>query len=493
VTFAALSNAAEFFAFDHLPGEESKVVRGISADGSVIVGYSSGIGDTEAWRWTAATGMVPLAEELVDTTTKNRVLGVSADGSTVFGTRETTSGTELFHWTEEGGIGGFVSLELPPDSLSSTQTDVSEDGSAVVGSLKIPTSEPVYSIQGYQYSREVPCLWTAGGDVVSLGVREGFDHSRATRVSYDGSIIAGRSDSWFPDGVTKLTGAWLWSEDTGYVDLGQALITDMSADGSVVVGFTTPSPYQQFRWTKETGMEILPFDSDLVLTVSPDGSVIFGGTEGEVWGTATPFVRYADNSIRDLRELFTTEYGLGDELQGWDLGWVGAISADGRTIVGQGTNPDGDHEPWTAILDPYPVPGDADQDFDFDQLDLVQVQVAGKYLTGEPATWGEGDWNGAPVVFSTDPPQGDDVFNQLDIVAAQQTGLYLQGSYASVQSDGFVVVPEPSGIALMTLGLVGVFACLRRGLPRRAGLPTVADIAAGDRKESATDDRTPHT
>ena len=33
--------------------------------------------------------------------------------------------------------------------------------------------------------------------------------------------------------------------------------------------------------------------------------------------------------------------------------------------------------------------GDADMDLDFDQLDLVQVQIAAKYLTGQPATWGE--------------------------------------------------------------------------------------------------------
>ena len=44
--------------------------------------------------------------------------------------------------------------------------------------------------------------------------------------------------------------------------------------------------------------------------------------------------------------------------------------------------------------------GDADMDCDFDQLDLVQVQVAAKYLTGEPATWGEGDWDAAPVARS---------------------------------------------------------------------------------------------
>ena len=40
--------------------------------------------------------------------------------------------------------------------------------------------------------------------------------------------------------------------------------------------------------------------------------------------------------------------------------------------------------------------GDADQDLDFDQLDLVKVQIAAKYLTGSAATWGDGDWDGAP-------------------------------------------------------------------------------------------------
>ena len=43
--------------------------------------------------------------------------------------------------------------------------------------------------------------------------------------------------------------------------------------------------------------------------------------------------------------------------------------------------------------------GDADQDLDFDQLDLVQVQIANKYLSGQTATWGEGDWDGAPGWF----------------------------------------------------------------------------------------------
>ena len=68
-------------------------------------------------------------------------------------------------------------------------------------------------------------------------------------------------------------------------------------------------------------------------------------------------------------------------------------------------------------------PGNANRDKQFDQLDIVHVLQAGKYLTGEPADWTEGDWN------------CDGVFNQLDIVGALQTGNYLQGPYAARALD----------------------------------------------------------
>lgn len=80
--------------------------------------------------------------------------------------------------------------------------------------------------------------------------------------------------------------------------------------------------------------------------------------------------------------------------------------------------------------------GDADQDLDFDQLDLVQVQIAAKYLTGQPATWGEGDWNAAPGGEQGSPPPGNGLFDQLDIIAALAHGLYLRGPYAAIQPGG---------------------------------------------------------
>jgi hypothetical protein len=80
--------------------------------------------------------------------------------------------------------------------------------------------------------------------------------------------------------------------------------------------------------------------------------------------------------------------------------------------------------------------GDADQDLDFDQLDLVKVQVAAKYLSGTAATWGEGDWDGAPGGSQGSPPAGNGMFDQLDIIAALANGFYLTGPYAAIAPGG---------------------------------------------------------
>ncbi len=121
-------------------------------------------------------------------------------------------------------------------------------------------------------------------------------------------------------------------------------------------------------------------------------------------------------------------------------------------------------------------PGDADQDLDFDQLDLIQVQQAAKYLTALPATWGEGDWDGAPGGAVGSPPAGNGLFNQLDIIRAQQGATYLTGPYAglvpgategdsqtSVGYDagtGEVWVDAPGGVELTSINIdstAGIF------------------------------------
>lgn len=52
--------------------------------------------------------------------------------------------------------------------------------------------------------------------------------------------------------------------------------------------------------------------------------------------------------------------------------------------------------------------------------DLAQVLSGGKYLSGEPATWSDGDWT------------GDGVFNQRDIVMALESGGFPQAPLAAI-------------------------------------------------------------
>ena len=113
--------------------------------------------------------------------------------------------------------------------------------------------------------------------------------------------------------------------------------------------------------------------------------------------------------------------------------------------------------------------GDADQDLDFDQLDLVKVQISAKYLTGQAATWGDGDWNGAPGGEQGSPPAGNGFFDQLDIIAALNNGLYLNGPYAAIVAGGMpndeqtsiiynaetgeVAVDAPAGVELTSINI----------------------------------------
>ena len=104
-----------------------------------------------------------------------------------------------------------------------------------------------------------------------------------------------------------------------------------------------------------------------------------------------------------------------------------------------GGGPGHPYKTWQAtwVVPEYLLqPGDADQDGDFDQDDIVQVQLAGKYLSRRSTTWDEGDWNGGPGGGPGHPPAGDRRFNQLDIVAALSAGVYLTGPYKATQPAG---------------------------------------------------------
>jgi probable HAF family extracellular repeat protein len=89
--------------------------RDVSADGSVVVGVSSG----RAFRWTQVTGMQDLGTL---SGYGSKALGVSADGSVVVGAARNAAGQlRAFRWTPDGGM----------EDLNQTYASLQMDGSAL--------------------------------------------------------------------------------------------------------------------------------------------------------------------------------------------------------------------------------------------------------------------------------------------------------------------------------------------------------------------------
>ena len=174
-------------------------------------------------------------------------------------------------------------------------------------------------------------------------------------------------------------------------------------------------------WLLEVGIDKSVFDPPLPAVLGPANDPANYGID----------LSYRDNDDPDATgtrngdPLFSTNYIWADPTP---AGAFPSKLADnwGQMIAGVGGGP----TPLKA--------GDADMDLDFDQLDLVQVQIAAKYLTGQAATWAEGDWDGAPGGEQGSPPTGNGLFDQLDIIEALGPGHYLTGPYGALAPEGGV-------------------------------------------------------
>jgi cysteine-rich repeat protein/probable HAF family extracellular repeat protein len=253
----------------------------------------------------------------------------------------------------------FTPLGFLSDDTQSVARAVSADGSTVVGSSS-----------GHNGSNARAFVWTRATGMVGIG---STSQSEAYHVSADGSVVVGQFESrafrW-----THATGLQLIS-GTGPGVLG-AVAHDVSADGSIIIGCLNHRDNDSFvfRWTTEGGSVFLdglcpgtqhfsaPHD------ISADGSTSVGRrcrplyTCGDIDGMEAFIANEAIGAPRLSKVLAK----LGIDLTGWHLHTAWGLSADGRTIVGYGTNPDGRREAWLAYSEVWPIPdpvcGDADVD-----------------------------------------------------------------------------------------------------------------------------------
>jgi uncharacterized membrane protein len=257
----------------------------------------------------------------------SRAFGVSADGSVIVGTSKIPGGepqNRAVRWTSSG----MTILSAP--GLVGVAKDVSADGSLVVGRDNPPTGCCGEAV-----------LWTTSGTEIRLGdLPGGYFDSWGEAISADASVVVGQA--WGDSGADAMR----WTQESGMVGLGCSSVfpvvifcnaTDVSADGSVVVGWRGA---EAFRWTAEGGLTTLgPGDPQ---AVSADGSVVVGNRDGKA------FIWDEISGMRDLQDVLTTDLSL--DLTGWTLLHASDVSADGLTIVGQGINPSGEREAWIAAL-----------------------------------------------------------------------------------------------------------------------------------------------
>jgi probable HAF family extracellular repeat protein len=269
-------------------------------------------------------------------------LGVSADGSVVVGVSSSKNGFEAFRWTAEVGMVGLG--DLPGGAFESGAVAVSADGSVVVGHGSGLES----GVAGFTYE---PFRWTASGGMVGLGKLPDADQhlSFALDISADGSVIVGYDSPNVPEDK-----AFLWTASGGLVRMPSARIAvGVSADGSVVVGQRDSSNSEvgggeAFRWTADggfTGLGDLPGGAFLSYAskVSDDGSVVVGfsvissdpnGIEAHGFEA---FRWTADGSMVGLGDLPGGRFSS----NGWD------VSADGSVVVGE-SEVGGDAHPFST-------------------------------------------------------------------------------------------------------------------------------------------------
>ena len=311
-----------------------------------------------------------------------RAYDISADGLIVVGNSHTQTFDDwvAFRWTDDDNM---VDLGYLTGHNVSRSTHISGDGLTIIG-------------DGYHYSvddRDAQFIWTmaTGMELLDVG-------GEVAAISFNGSVLAGkmdhataRNEAFRRSGGSNTGLGFLATPDSN----SQSAVSDMSSDGSVIVGISfTPDLFVGFRWTMAGGMVSLGDLANNATAVSGTGDVIVGRIRGVnpysvyIWTEATGVIALFDpepDSYIDSRDISTDGKTVVGNMQpehpsggsggrrGWrwtkasgrqtikewltdasvdSTGWLFdsavAVSSDGTVVTGTAINPSGDREPYIA-------------------------------------------------------------------------------------------------------------------------------------------------
>ncbi|MBX7072814.1 MAG: hypothetical protein K1X71_06660 [Pirellulales bacterium] len=358
------AHAAHFEGLGFLPDGTTSNAWDVSADGSVIVGgetYTIPMPGTRPFIWTSSTGMFT-PQTTAPLTGTGVYTAVSADGNSAVGydgafLHSAAETARPVRWSRLNGTEAIA-----------TDLNISQGAAFAIsanGSRAFVDVIPFFGGMPHPY------LWSESQGSVSI---EPSPEVHAGRLgpfdmSADGTRVV------TTDLLDGTYGAIMWTEGAGFTSLGFDNPTRITPDGSIVVGWDSQvgSPPLAVRWTESSGIEPLGVapghTGSIAKGVSADAQRIVGnGTANFVDPSDECFIWDPLNGIRDLNQVLTQHYGLADQLAGWSGKWVNALSDDGRTIVGWGTDPNDHTQAFRIVLN---ATGDANDDGLIDGADYT--------------------------------------------------------------------------------------------------------------------------
>lgn len=375
-----------------LPGGDFlSSARDVSGHGDRVVGSSEYMASTskhpeQAFGWTRCCsqtcffpGIFPLGIPLAASVPESGANGISPDGRAVVGyCNEGISEPRPVLW-EQSSCGMARALDRLSGHVLARAMDVSDQPPPSSGGFGLRV------IVGYSSTANghahltpgaVPVFWTNGSSAAAqpLEIPPGVTAAsgEARGVADDGSVISGT----LYDFAGGKQSACVWWFDTSAPKYAPLPLLDLpggadschasgiSGDGRTVVGWGTSATGQEpclwqraatdppgtFGPAQALSMQVItdptPGESGEALTASFDGSVVAGAL---VLGGAFTAVRWGPPSSGLAQTAM--DYLLGNSIAvppGWLLFYVSRLSADGKTMVGEGMNPSGAVEGWAA-------------------------------------------------------------------------------------------------------------------------------------------------
>lgn len=340
VACPAVGQTPGFFPTGHAVGTDFSRVYGLSADGHVAAGASGSltVSRSPGFTWTLAGGRDDFGLQ-AGMPAQTISAGISGDAGTVVGSTSIGIRAFVYH-----GPGTYQEIAPTGFYTATAAQGVSGDGSIVVGFMSVPQS---FASQAFR--------WTSAGGAQPLGFAQvGDAASSANGISRDGTTIVGGSG-----GGSNPSVCFAWKQSTGMVALPPLPGNTRSGgwgvnfDGSIIVGESSGNTPRATMWRNGQTIDlgVVPgfAGGSIAKAVNDAGTVVVGyasgtNTAASIWTPTFGMEHLSDYLSRNGIQVPSD----------WTLLNATAVSADGLTIAGWGSNATTGSEGFVVTI---PAPG----------------------------------------------------------------------------------------------------------------------------------------